>query len=38
MRMLEENEGNKMRQKAAEDAQRMEDLRSQEEYAKMLLK
>lgn len=36
--MLEENERNKRRQKDDEENQRLEDLRAQEEYAKMLEK
>jgi hypothetical protein len=37
-RMLHENEQNKIRQKNEDEQKRLDDLRSQEEYAKMLEK
>lgn len=36
--MLQENEMNKRRQKEEEEQKRLEDLKAQEEYAKMLEK
>ena len=37
-KMLQENEINKARQREEEERQRLEDIRAQEEYAKMLEK
>lgn len=37
-KMLSENERNKQRQKDEEERQRVEDLRAQDEYARMLAK
>jgi hypothetical protein len=34
--MLSENEANKKRQKADEESQRLEDLKAQSDYSKML--
>jgi hypothetical protein len=34
--MLEENERNKMRQKEQEEKERVEDLRAQDDYTRML--
>ena len=34
--MLEENEKNKLRQKEQQDKERLDDLRAQEEYTRML--
>ena len=35
-RMLEENDKNKLRQQAQQEKERLDDLRAQEDYAKML--